>query len=125
MIRTSSVMIRHEGGASVAEFAVILPVFVAFIFGMINGGLMLWTQLGMEHGAVAAARCATINPVACPDVPAYAANEAYDLNLPKSTFTLTTPACGNQVSASYPFRFTTLIFPALNVTLTAQSCYPT
>lgn len=117
--------IRHEGGASVVEFALILPVFVAFVFGMVNCGLMLWTQLGMEHGAVAAARCATINPSVCPNVPAYAAQQAYDLNLPQSTFTLATTTCGNQVSASYPFQFTTLIFPAINVTLKAQSCYPT
>ena len=117
--------IRHEGGASVVEFALILPVFLAFIFGIINCGCMLWTQLGMEHGAVEAARCATINPSACPDVPAYASQEAYDLNLPKTTFTLTTATCGNQVAASYPFRFTTLMFPPINVTLTAHSCYPT
>jgi len=118
-------VIRHEGGATVAEFAMILPVFVAFIFGMVNCGFMLWTQLGIEHGAVAAARCATINPSVCPDVPAYAAQQAYDLNLPKTTFTLTTTACGNQVTASYPFQFRTLIFAPVNVTLTAMSCYPT
>ena len=124
MIRGLSV-IRHEEGSSVVEFALILPVFVAFVFGMVNCGLMLWTQLGIEHGTVAAARCATINPSVCPDVPAYASQQAYDLNLPKTTFTLTTPACGNQVAASYPFQFTTLIFPSVNVTLTARSCYPT
>ena len=118
-------MIRHKGGATVTEFALILPVFVAFLFGIINCGIMLWTQLGMEHGAVAAARCATINPAVCPDVPAYAAQQAYDLNLPKSAFTLSALACGNQVAASYPFQFTTLIFPPISVTLTAHSCYPT
>ena len=118
-------MISHEGGASVVEFALIMPVFVALLFGMVNCGLMLWTQLGMEHGAVAAARCATINPSSCPDVPAYASQQAYDLNLPKSAFTLSTPVCGNQVAASYPFKFTTLIFPPINITLKAQSCYPT
>ena len=117
-------MIRHEGGASAVEFALILPVFVAFLFGMINCGLMLWTQLGLEHGVVAAARCATINPSSCPDVPAYAAQEAYALPVPKTAFTLTTPACGNQVGASYGFQFVTLIFPQMNVTLTARSCYP-
>lgn len=118
-------MIRDEGGASALEFALILPVFVALVFGMINCGLLLWTQLGIEHGAVAAARCATINPSACPDVQAYAAKNAYALNLPKTAFTLTTPACGNQVAASYGFQFVTLLLPQMNLTLTARSCYPT
>jgi len=117
-------MIRDEGGASAVEFALLLPVFVAFIFGMINCGLLLWTQLGIEHGVVAAARCATINPSACPDVPAYATQQAYALNLPKTTFTLTTPACGNQVAASYGFQFVTFFMPQMNMTLTARSCYP-
>jgi hypothetical protein len=116
---------RQEDGASVVEFALILPVFVGFVFGMVNCGLMLWTQLGMEHGVVAASRCTTINPTVCPDVPAYASQQAYGLNLPKTTFTVSTPACGNRVSASYGYRFVTLIMPPRIVTLTAQSCYPT
>src|SRR5207253_1189329 len=96
MIRRHS-MIRNEGGASVVEFALILPVFVAFVFGMINCGLMLWTQLGLEHGVVAAARCAAINPSSCPDVQAYASKETYGIPVPKTAFTVTTPACGDQV----------------------------
>lgn len=118
-------MIRNERGATAAEFALILPVFVVFVLGMFNCGLLLWTQLGMEHGVVASARCAAINPLQCPDVPAYASQEAYGLNLPKSTFVLTTPACGDQVAASYVFQFVTLLLPKMNMTLTARSCYPT
>lgn len=118
-------MIRNERGASVVEFALILPVFVVFVFGMINCGLLLWTQLGIEHGVVAASRCAAIDRAECPDVPAYATSETYGLNLPKSVFTLTSPACGDQVAASYGFRFVTVLLPPLNVTLTARSCYPT
>ena len=118
-------MIRDNNGVSSVEFAMILPVFVAFMFGVFNCGLMLWSQLGIEHGAVAAARCAAINPSSCPDVPAYAAAHADGLNLPKSTFALATPACGKQVSASYGFQFVTLIFPQQTVTLTAVACYPT
>lgn len=118
-------MIGDKRGTTAVEFALLLPVFVAFVFGIVNCGLMLWTQLGIEHGVAAAARCATINPSACPDIPAYAARMAYDLSVPKTAFTLTTPSCGNQVSASYAFRFTTFVYRAQTVTLTAQSCYPT
>jgi len=118
-------MMRDERGASVVEFALILPVFVGFVFGMINCGLLLWTQLGLEHGVVAAARCATINASACPDVQAYAAAEAYGLPVPKTAFTKTTPECGNQVAASYGFQFVTVILPPQTMTLTARACYPT
>ena len=118
-------MIRNDRGASAVEFAMILPAFLVFVLGVMNCGLMLWTQLGIEHGAVMAARCAAINPSTCPDVPAYASQHAYALNLPKSTFTLTSPACGDQVAANYAFHFVTLLMPQINLTLTARSCYPT
>jgi len=124
MIQRHSV-ISNQRGVSAVEFALILPVFVVFLFGMINCGLLLWTQLGMEHGVVAAARCAAINPSTCPDVPAYATQQAYGLDLPKTAFTLTTPACGDQVAASYGYQFVTLLLPPMNLTLTARSCYPT
>ena len=118
-------MIRDARGATAVEFAMLLPGFLVFVLGIGNCGMMLWTQLGIQHGVVEAARCATINPSSCPDVPAYASQQAYDLNIPKTAFTLSSTACGNQVTANYQFPFTTLMFPPMNVTLTALSCYPT
>jgi hypothetical protein len=51
----------------------------------------------------------------------YAAQQSFGLNPPASDFTVSTPACGNQVSASYPFPFTAYIG---NLTLSAQACFP-
>jgi hypothetical protein len=49
--------------------------------------------------------------------------QALGLSLPPSTFTYSTPACGNQVSGSYTFEFPTIL--NLNpLTVTAQSCFP-
>lgn len=119
---------RDEQGASALEFALTAPVFFLFIFGIIELGLMFWAQIGLQHGAEMAARCATINPTLCPSsnpgaITSYATQQAYGLNLPASTFTYSTPACGNQVSASYTFQFPEI----MNIgplTLTAQACFP-
>jgi len=51
-------------------------------------------------------------------------SESFGLSIPSSTFTVTTPACGNQVNASYVYSFITMAFGSPSVTLTAQSCYP-
>ena len=118
---------RDNRGASALEFALTAPAFFLFIFGIIEFGLMFWTQLGLQHGAELAARCATVNPTLCPSstaITSYAAQKAYGLNLPTQTFTHAASACGNQVSASYAFHFPQVLNLS-PITLTAQACFPT
>jgi Flp pilus assembly protein TadG len=115
-----------EGGGSLAEFAILLPVFLPLLFGTVQLGQLFWTQTALQHAVEMAARCATINASSCSTATAtqtYAATQAYGLTFPTGTFTASAPSCGNQVAASYTFPFITGWFPA-TVTLTAQSCYP-
>ncbi|WP_334405001.1 TadE/TadG family type IV pilus assembly protein [Bradyrhizobium sp. AZCC 2289] len=121
---------RDERGATALEFAILAPVFFLLIFGIIAFGLLCWTQVGLQHGAEMAARCASINTTLCPNdnstaITNYARQQAFGLSLPASTFTYPTPRppCGNQVRATY-----TVVFPnILNLSplmLTAQACFP-
>jgi Flp pilus assembly protein TadG len=119
---------RDNRGASALEFALTAPVFFLFIFGIIELGLLLWTQIGLQHGAEMAARCATVDSTLCPTsnpgaITSYAAQQTFGVPLPSQTFTYSTPACGNQVSASYVFQFPP-IFNLNPLTLTAQACFP-
>jgi hypothetical protein len=114
-------------GASAVEFALTAPVFFAIVFGVICFGLVLWTQIGLQHGAEMAARCASINKALCgnsSDIQSYAATETFGLNPSPSVFSVSTPACGNQVSANYTFQFITTYFGVPTLTLSAQSCFP-
>jgi Flp pilus assembly protein TadG len=117
---------QDRSGASAVEFGLTAPLFFLFVLGIIEFGLLLWTQVGMQRGAELAARCATVNTTLCgtsSQIASYAAQQAFGLNLPDSTFTATTVACGNQVNGSYSFQFPS--FLGLSpVTLTAHSCYP-
>jgi Flp pilus assembly protein TadG len=117
---------RDNRGASALEFAMTAPVFFLFIFGIIEFGLLFWTQLGLQHGTEMAARCATVNPTLCPNsnaIATYAAQQAFGLSLSAQTFTYSTPTCGNQVSASYAFQFPQVLNLS-PLTLTAQACFP-
>ncbi len=113
-------------GATAVEFAITAPVFFALLFGIVDGGRLLWTQVGLQHAVEMAARCASIdNTTLCSDVPAYAATEAFGLDLPAAIFTVSTGACdGVQVSANYQFTFATGFFGPGSLTLSAQSCVP-
>ncbi len=118
---------QNDSGASAVEFAIVAPAFLLLLFAAIEGGLLLWTQLGLQHGVEVAARCASVNTSLCGTAAAIqnvAAQQAFGLNVPPSTFTVSTPACGSQVSASYTYAFASDAFGVPNLTLTTQSCFP-
>src|SRR5260370_7299171 len=57
-------LIRDTQGATLVEFAVTLPLFMLVLFGIIQVGLMLWVQAGLQHGVETAARCASLSDIA-------------------------------------------------------------
>ena len=125
-MRSPRICADEQAVASI-EFGLTAPAFLALVFGVICIGLLVWTQLGLQHGAEMAARCASINSGICGNasaVQSYAVQQTFGLNPPASTFTLTTPSCGNQVSASYNLQFLATYFGLPSLTLTAQSCFP-
>ncbi|MGL3106839.1 TadE/TadG family type IV pilus assembly protein [Bradyrhizobium sp. BR 1432] len=88
-------MWHDNRGASALEFALTAPAFFLFIFGIIECGLLFWTQLGIQHGSEMAARCATRQQHALPSssaITSYAAQQAFGLTLPADTFTFSTSA---------------------------------
>jgi Flp pilus assembly protein TadG len=142
---------RDECGATLVEMSVVLPVFIVLTFSIAEAGLMLYTQVGLQHGSEMASRCASIsdmaikyggldvtkNPTKCytnsgdavanvSTVKTFAANNSWGVGPPASAFSVSVkPAScpgGNLVTVSYPFTAVTYL---LSKTLTAQSCYPT
>jgi Flp pilus assembly protein TadG len=117
----------NDEGSSAVEFAMVAPVLIVMLFGVLEFGRALWTQSMLDFAVEQASRCATINTTTCGSASAiatYAESQTAPLNLPAATFTATTPACGNQVRASYAFSFITpRLFP-YSITLTSQSCFP-
>lgn len=119
--------LRDIRGTTAVEFALTAPLFFMIVMGIIMFGMAVWVQVGLQHGAEMAARCATVDTTLCGDATAiqnYAAQQTLGVNPPPSTFTATNPACGNQVAANYTFEFLTNYFPSPFLTLTAQSCFP-
>jgi hypothetical protein len=120
--------LRDARGVTAVEFAFTGPAFFALIFLVIEGAFLMWTQVGLQHGAEMAARCATITPSICntaANIQSYAVGQTYGLNPPPATFSYAAASCGNQVSASYNFAFLVSLFPTMSMGLTAKSCFPT
>jgi Flp pilus assembly protein TadG len=119
--------ISNAQGATAVEFGLTAPAFFAMLFGLIDGGMLLWTQLGLQHATEMAARCASINKNLCVDatsVKNYASTQALGLGMPASVFTLAQPACGSRVTASYDFGLVAGYYGSSVITLNATACFP-
>ena len=122
---------QNSSGTAAIEFGLILPVLLLFTFGIIDFGLLLWTNTTLTRATQAAARCGALSSTACPDVKAYAVRQAWGIHITSGAFTAGPATCGYKVSATYIYNFLTPWLPQFGgsplgtVTLAPSACYPT
>ena len=123
---------RDRMGSAAVETALVLPIMFALFFGIIEVGHLLWTVTALNMAVQDSARCVSVSNVASPPstlcdtqthMQTYAVARTWGMTVPASTFTLTTPACGYQVTASYPYTPVVSYIP-LSMTLSAAACFP-
>src|SRR5437762_3021938 len=103
---------KAREGVEAIEFAIVLPVMLLFILGLIEFGRLYWVQSELQFAAEAAARCITVTCQASNIVGSgtstYAAKQLYSVDVPTGVVfsqTSPNPACGNQATVCYPFTF--------------------
>jgi Flp pilus assembly protein TadG len=62
MIRVLRSVARNRSGATAAEFALTLPLFLAFVFVFFGIGAVFWANAGLRNGVGEGARVATLFP---------------------------------------------------------------
>lgn len=115
-------------GVAAVEYALVLPVFLAMVFGIIEIGRLMWYQVSLQRATAVATRCGAVTASDCTTaalIAAKAAVSAPGITLPASAFTVSTTAtCGVQVSASLQFKFLSGYLGLPARTLTATDCHP-
>ena len=122
---------RAQSGATALEYALVLPMLLLFIIGIIDVSRLLWTYTTLTRATEAAARCGAVDKTNCGTITAIvsrAVTEAWGLTIASSAFAVTTPACGVQVVGSYDFVWAiptlATTTPLGTITLKATACYP-
>lgn len=124
-------------GASAVEFALLAPVFLMFLFGLIETSRLIWTSQVVQQSAFKAARCYALEASGCEsaaDVKSYAVAQAAagGITLAASAVTPQTNATCNSVSGqsavTITTQFTTAVpnlLPMLNKQISSEACFPT
>ncbi len=138
MMRPLRHLSRADNGVAAMEFALVLPVLLLLVLGIIEFGRFMWVDNTLRHAVQEGARCAAMNccdlaGASCSSPEGLAAQRATGLNLQPADFVLDLQSCGKRLRAGaggaglpYTFMMADLISLAgINVTLTAEACFPT
>ena len=138
-------------GATAVEFALVVPMFLALVYGAIEFGRLLWTEQALQETAIAGARCMAIaqtstaaeNTGSCAASGAYSAASTtsyietiaggWGLTLTSSNISLNTSGpsggCSGLSEVILTSSFNSVVpklieFATGGITLTASACYP-
>lgn len=117
------------------EFAILGSVFFILIFGILGGGLVLWTKNNVAYAATLTARCVAIASPDCANVAQYAVAQAtawtgLPIIVTSSVNWTTGTKCHSVagvfavVSITSRYWATSLPQPFTSAVITASSCYP-
>lgn len=115
---------RDMNGTTAVEFAIVAPVFIMLIIGLIYVCMALFAVGSLHYAVEQGARCSSVQSTVCTDSSAtlaYTKNHYYGTSSP--TFTTAIAACGKQVTGATTF---TLFYGmgSLQVPITATACFP-
>jgi Flp pilus assembly pilin Flp len=119
----------NQDGASALEFALILPVFAAMVFGTIQMGLAYYFAGSVQFALERTARLVMVNQ----DMTASEAAQAFTDEISTFTdqtitFTYNVDSSGDvpiaELGAVYDYQFVIPFVPAFDVTFDAQSRVP-
>ncbi|WP_462411052.1 TadE/TadG family type IV pilus assembly protein [Neobacillus sp. Marseille-QA0830] len=111
---------KLENGQSLVEFALILPIFIMLLFGIIDFGRAFHAYLTIDHAGREAARAASIGK-SDSQVKQIAMNQGTSIHLNEAWVSVSTKTEGTDkvatITISYPFQFITPVLGPLVKTM--------
>lgn len=111
--------LRDNRGVVAVEFAIIAPVLIVMLMGMVNYGLAMIAYQRLQFGVESAAKCGGTGQCKTgPDMTGYADNSA---QISGASYIADFEPCGARVAGTYEWNLVGLFPP---MTLNAAACYP-
>jgi Flp pilus assembly protein TadG len=115
---------KDERGTTTVEFAIVSPVFIALVIGLLYLCLCLFLVGSLHYAVQEGARCASVRTTVCKDAGttvAYAQSRYFGPSSP--TFTAATAACGNSLTGSINY-VAQLGLTQFTIPIRATACFP-
>jgi Flp pilus assembly protein TadG len=126
-MKTKGYRIREERGQTMAEFAVVLPVLIVLLFGIVQFGILFNNYVALTDAVRAGARAAAVSRqasdpsgTATTAVRASAAN-LNQANLGVSVSSTWAPGAPVTVTATYPYSISLLGWVVTSGSLTSNT----
>lgn len=116
---------NNERGTTAVEFAIVAPVFIVLVIGLLYVCLALYAIGSLHYAVEEGARCASVRTATCSDANAtlvYTKNHYFGPNT-SPTFTYAELACGNSVSGSANYAMD-LGLTKFKIPISATACFP-
>ncbi len=108
---------RDQSGVAAIELAILGPVYLALLLGVIQGGLLIFTQANLHYAVQRGVRCIALQD-SCPSPASYYASPGT-----APVFTSTQQACGQVLTATVTYTLSVVLYQA-DIPLSATSCFP-
>lgn len=114
--------LKNEAGAAAIEFALVLPIYLLFIMGIIELGLVFWGESAVGYGTSCAARYAFVYPTSSAAQIQAAGTNATTYNTDNISYTVTLSRTAATITGTFTYTF---IFLPLNpLAITRQVIQP-
>ena len=117
-------IIKNEEAATAVEFAIVGPVFLTLMIGIIYASLLLYSMISLQYAVEQGARCASVNSTTCSGSSAIVSyTQAAYSGTVTPTFTYSAATCGQQVSGTANFSYN-IVWETVTIPLSATACFP-
>jgi hypothetical protein len=110
--------VRSERGVSAVELAILGPVYLTLLLGVIQGSLLIFTQANLHYAVQKGVRCTALQDSGCPSPASY-----YVAPGAAPVFTATQQTCGQALTATVTYTFSVVLYQT-TIPLSATSCFP-
>ncbi|MGN6670738.1 MAG: TadE/TadG family type IV pilus assembly protein [Candidatus Nucleicultricaceae bacterium] len=108
-------------GASILEFAIVLPVYLLIVFGIIDFGFLMWQYASISYALSKTERYVYINPsLTNQEIVNYANQQVINFGNAINFTASSTPGVSVQLTGNLTYSFISMVIPKFHTSITVN-----